>query len=783
VVTCYELGRTLSEAIASVRDQTQPAAEMVVVDDGSEDPYTRSVLAAIESEVTVVRLEHAGPAAARNTGIERTTSELVVLLDGDDLFSPTYLEKAGSILETQADIAFVSCGLVAFGNASYGWTPPPYTISESIGRGACGHISTVFRRGVWEAVGGFDSTLPAYEDLDFWLSALEHGFVGAVIDEPLLHYRVRRGSRYHLAISADVYPRAKKAILAKHAASAEADAAKVFGIMLDFEREIREHGAGLRRGEGELESRALEHAEERDELSAELRRRGVTPVQWGEMGIALERGSAESPDRSVHAWYVDEFLRANRSAEPGRVLEVRTDGDLPASRAEYDTILVLDALASAADPRRTLEACRGALVRGGTLLAVFPCIPPARREDLRLFTEASARTLACSVFDPADVEVSVFGNLPAAIAGAAGIEADTLAHDELLFVDRSYPVTVGVRALGRSGNRGRRHDGQRRGSASARRGRPADGNVGVALMYHRIAAEAVDPHRICTSPATFRSHMEHLRANYELLPLDELAERALAGTLADDAVAVTFDDGYLDNLEIASPILTDLHIPATFFICTERIDEEHEHWWDVVERALIADDATPPSLRIHAGGGRLELPTRSAEERQRALLALHAVLIDADVYERDAVLEQLSDWKRRTDAPRRTRRVMTTDELRELARRPGHELAAHTVHHLRLTAHDAEVCRQELVRSRADLEDLVGCTVKAVAYPYGAANRVIKSRAADLGFDTGWSVDGDVVTAHCDPLFLPRFDLSQVGEASFAHVLAQAFDVPLSRTA
>ncbi len=95
--------------------------------------------------------------------------------------------------------------------------------------------------------------LPAYEDLEFWLSALELGFVGEIIDEPLLHYRVRRGSRYETAISPDIYRRAKEAVLSKHRQSVEAYAPAILGLMLDFEREIREHGSGLLRAQGELE--------------------------------------------------------------------------------------------------------------------------------------------------------------------------------------------------------------------------------------------------------------------------------------------------------------------------------------------------------------------------------------------------------------------------------------------------------------------------------------------------------------------------------------------------
>ncbi len=368
----------------------------------------------------------------------------------------------------------------------------------------------------------------------------------------------------------------------------------------------------------------------------------------------------------------------------------------------------------------------------------------------------------------------MFGNLPAAVASIADLDAGALAPEQLLVVDESHPVTIGVRARvppRRRSSRGSRQNGRR----ARQPGRPLDGNVGVVLVYHRVADEESDPYRICTSPALFRQHMEHLAGTCSILPLDELAGRARSGTLPPKAACVTLDDGYLDNLEIASPILSELEIPATFFVCTDALDEEHEHWWEALEYALL-HGVTPTELKLQAAGKRLVLPTASPDERRRALVAVHAALIEADAPTRNAVLDQLVAWRPDAGSPRRARRAMTGHELRELGARPGHGLGAHTVHHLMLTAHDAGVCRQELLESRIELEELIGRPVTALAFPYGAANRLTTSLAADVGFTTAWSVDGDVVTAHSDPFRLPRFDLSQAESAIFRHTLSAAFE-------
>lgn len=196
IITCHDLGRMVKEALASVREQTLPAAEVVIIDDGSSDVYTQQVLGRLKQFGTaLIRTPNRGVAAARKLGVRITSSSYIVLLDADDLLEPTYLEKAAQILDTRQDLDFVTCAVQAFEGASYTWCPPPCTLVETLTRGGP-HISTMFGRGLWERVGGFDDKLPGYEDTDFWIGALKEGCRGEVLEEPLLRYRVRSSSRY-----------------------------------------------------------------------------------------------------------------------------------------------------------------------------------------------------------------------------------------------------------------------------------------------------------------------------------------------------------------------------------------------------------------------------------------------------------------------------------------------------------------------------------------------------------------------------------------------------------
>src|SRR5262245_26013285 len=108
----------------------------------------------------------------------------------------------------------------------------------------------------------------------------------------------------------------------------------------------------------------------------------------------------------------------------------------------------------------------------------------------------------------------------------------------------------------------------------------------VILMYHRIGMEHTDPFGLCVHPYSFAAHMRHLRTAYQPVALAVLVDHLVAGDSREREVAVTFDDGYLDNLTVAAPILAQWSIPATFFLTTEAIDQVREYWWDTLTRLV-----------------------------------------------------------------------------------------------------------------------------------------------------------------------------------------------------
>src|SRR5205085_9799910 len=143
--------------------------------------------------------------------------------------------------------------------------------------------------------------------------------------------------------------------------------------------------------------------------------------------------------------------------------------------------------------------------------------------------------------------------------------AEEMTSGELNHHDATFPLVVTVRAVRRA--RAARTEPARHVVNASR------SFAGAIVSYHRVADLRPDSHALCTPPDVFRAHMAHLREHYVPIGVDELLSAAASGTIPERAVAVTLDDGYLDALTTASPILMESGIPATFFVNSDRLCE------------------------------------------------------------------------------------------------------------------------------------------------------------------------------------------------------------------
>jgi len=193
VIPTYNHSRFLADAIASVERQTFPAAEIIVVDDGSTD-HPEHVVAKFPG-VRFIRQDNKGLAAARNTGLSAASSDKVIFLDADDLLAPDAIESGLACFSNHLDAGFVY-GAHRMVNAQ--GAPMSKVKFEEIGpdpfvsflKGNCigMHATVLYDRQRLVACGGFNETLRRCEDYDLYLRL---GFKHPVASHPTLvaYYR------------------------------------------------------------------------------------------------------------------------------------------------------------------------------------------------------------------------------------------------------------------------------------------------------------------------------------------------------------------------------------------------------------------------------------------------------------------------------------------------------------------------------------------------------------------------------------------------------------------
>jgi glycosyltransferase involved in cell wall biosynthesis len=220
VVTCYNLGPFLAEAVASVRSQTFQDLEIVIVDDGSDDSETvRALDEQRQAGARVLRTENRGLSAARNWGASHTSGEFLCMVDADDRLAPTLLEKSIAVLDADPAVGFVSHWLRTFGDEEWEWTPTSCDLGALLDKNTV-NGAALMRREVFDGVGGFDESMRSgCEDWDFWLTAVERGCRGYIIPEVLFYYRRRPDSMSRVMMAGATYALLYSELAKKHAAS------------------------------------------------------------------------------------------------------------------------------------------------------------------------------------------------------------------------------------------------------------------------------------------------------------------------------------------------------------------------------------------------------------------------------------------------------------------------------------------------------------------------------------------------------------------------------------
>ena len=242
-------------------------------------------------------------------------------------------------------------------------------------------------------------------------------------------------------------------------------------------------------------------------------------------------------------------------------------------------------------------------------------------------------------------------------------------------------------------------------------------------MYHRvIEPETLDypiQAGMYVRPKTFLMQCEFLKNNANVIPVDTLVKSILAGKpLPRRTVAITFDDGWRDNLENAFPVLKSLDLPAAVFLPTTFIGTDKLFWTDEIARALRAH---PERFKAY-----LPATTLSEEEQLEEVLNSLFTLSRAD---RDkAVSLLIADL-----FPSPRREFLNWEEVRQLSSL-GIYIGSHSHSHEQFLELKEEEIQRELAISRETLENHSVITSDLFVFPRGSHNPAMATQALERGY-------------------------------------------------
>jgi peptidoglycan/xylan/chitin deacetylase (PgdA/CDA1 family) len=235
----------------------------------------------------------------------------------------------------------------------------------------------------------------------------------------------------------------------------------------------------------------------------------------------------------------------------------------------------------------------------------------------------------------------------------------------------------------------------------------------LIFAWHNVDRTWSYPCRAGAGAAGLARQLRRLQRVATVVPLGPALESLGNGRpLPPRPVAVTFDDGYRDNLELGVPILERLRVPATFFLVPGMLSAEIHPWWEVLGWAFARSRRSSVRWRgreLAIGGSRGRASFRWATEQLK-------ILSRADRDRMTGELVELLGPEGRADAERL---LLDWDGARELVRR-GFEVGSHSSYHAILSREMESEQARDLEASRLRLEAELGVEVRLLAYPNGA---------------------------------------------------------------
>ena len=300
----------------------------------------------------------------------------------------------------------------------------------------------------------------------------------------------------------------------------------------------------------------------------------------------------------------------------------------------------------------------------------------------------------------------------------------------------------------------------------------------ITLMYHRVNVADTDPWGICVSPENFEEQVKVLKANFDVISVDDLVNRLTCGNTSTNEVCITFDDGYADNILYAKPVLENYNCPATFFIATGFIDQPG-FWWDELETIFLHSKLLPRQLILEMGGkpetflitDEVLSPEQWLQHKRwrwyqppptsRCSIYIY-IWEKLRAMESDSIISVMSKikaWGGYEERNNNSRLPVKARQLHDLVKNNLFRIAAHTHTHCDLSKGSGNIQREEILASKNYLLENYGVESNFLSYPFGRYNDDTLALVNDLQLGACFTTAANNITTGVDKNLLGRYQV------------------------
>tara|TARA_Y100000741_G_C18201205_1_gene537655 strand:- start:155 stop:1159 length:1005 start_codon:yes stop_codon:yes gene_type:complete len=277
---------------------------------------------------------------------------------------------------------------------------------------------------------------------------------------------------------------------------------------------------------------------------------------------------------------------------------------------------------------------------------------------------------------------------------------------------------------------------------------------GAILVYHRVVKDEEMEEELelglTVSRSNFEKHIKEIKSKYKICSMDEFVKNLKKKT-NEFMVAITFDDGYKDNLYQALPILTKHEVPASIYVTTRFLNQEVDIWWYELGEVI----QNKKEINFEYQGKKFNFLLDNKKQKFLAYQNLMKLFKSLKIDAQNELIEKITNTKKRKNY---SDICLNSEEILMLEKNPLITINSHGHNHQNLKILNDEEVKYEITKSLEVLENLINRKVKHFAYPFGGKDQVSAREyniIEDMNFDS--AVIGSVYPIkNCNFFSLPR---------------------------